>query len=252
MKYKFDWQEKWETINFDFEYDNDLKLEISNFGRVKSTSKFHKDRILKGSMINGYKIIKLKFTKNKTAEFANFIFKANEEIKALQKKIEIDCNKEPTTQKSEDAVLLEKLKKRLANLIAKDVKQRTIYHQFLVHRMVAKHFLPAPPIDKNIVAHKDYNKLNNHVDNLCWMDLEENIAHQQKSPHVLESKLRRLQNKKQTITGLKLNSTQVIHIKLLLKKNKNVKELAKKFKVSEMQIRRIKSGENWSHVTIPE
>lgn len=57
---------------------------------------------------------------------------------------------------------------------------------------------------------------------------------------------------KHTHKGMKLNSTQVIHIKLLLKRERPLKQIAKQFDISEMQVWRIKSGENWSHIKIHE
>jgi uncharacterized protein YjcR len=45
----------------------------------------------------------------------------------------------------------------------------------------------------------------------------------------------------------------VIHIKKLLAKpnrTTRLKMIAKQFGVSEMQISRIKSGENWSHIKV--
>jgi hypothetical protein len=52
--------------------------------------------------------------------------------------------------------------------------------------------------------------------------------------------------------GPKLNATKVRQIKRSLnsKKQPTLKALAKQFKVSDMQIHRIKTGENWSHVKI--
>ena len=44
--------------------------------------------------------------------------------------------------------------------------QETIY----VHRLVAQFFLPPPLINDEFVIHKDYVRVNNHVDNLMWVD----------------------------------------------------------------------------------
>lgn len=50
--------------------------------------------------------------------------------------------------------------------------RRTMY----VHRLVAMAYLPNLE-NKATVNHKDFDTLNNHVDNLEWMTMEENIAH---------------------------------------------------------------------------
>jgi|SRR5690625_2527112 len=49
-------------------------------------------------------------------------------------------------------------------------------HYRTVHRLVAEAFISNP---KNLktVNHKDGNKLNNHVDNLEWMSVEDNMKH---------------------------------------------------------------------------
>lgn len=56
--------------------------------------------------------------------------------------------------------------------IFSDGKQRTKN----VHRLVAETFIPNPD-DKLTVNHKDGNKRNNHISNLEWNTLSENVKH---------------------------------------------------------------------------
>ncbi len=50
-------------------------------------------------------------------------------------------------------------------------------HIVLVHRLVAKTFIPNKCASKLEVNHKDGNKLNNCIDNLEWCTRKENIHH---------------------------------------------------------------------------
>jgi hypothetical protein len=112
---------------------------------------------------------------------------------------------------------------------------------------VAKYFLKKPTAKQKVVAHLDYNKLNNRASNLKWMTLEENFAHIQKSPNVIKAKKNRR-------LGLgssplwKLKEKDVAQIKKMLKNGELAGRIATQYNVSETQIIRIKKGENWADV----
>lgn len=50
-------------------------------------------------------------------------------------------------------------------------------HVFLIHRLVAIHFIPNDDEEKTEVNHIDENKENNHVENLEWCTREYNMKH---------------------------------------------------------------------------
>jgi len=56
-------QEKWKQIDFGPGYTNDNVMEVSNYGRIRTFNKTSDGNILKGSMINGYRIIRFKLFK---------------------------------------------------------------------------------------------------------------------------------------------------------------------------------------------
>lgn len=116
-----------------------------------------------------------------------------------------------------------------------------------IHREMAKIFLKKKSPKHRFVIHRNHNKLDNNIRNLQWATKEEMITHQQKSPAKIAYKDKQ---SLQTV-GLKLNADLVKKIKDILKDPNRVitiKRLAKKYKVSEMTIYRIKSGENWGRI----
>lgn len=118
-------------------------------------------------------------------------------------------------------------------------------HNLYIHRLVGKYFCKQKSTKHRFVLHKDHKKENNKASNLFWATQDEQIAHAKKDPNVLKH----ISPEK----GLKLSADKVREIKMALFKSKTpptLKKLAKKFRVSDMQIHRIKTGENWSHVRI--
>ncbi len=124
---------------------------------------------------------------------------------------------------------------------------------FYVHKLVAEYFLEKESDEKIYVIHVDFNKENNYIENLKWASKDEMFAHQQKNPVVLEARER--QKGRKTEQGHKLSATQVLRLKKkILDPNRKtrLKLIAKQFGISEMQLYRIKSGENWGHILIPK
>lgn len=113
------------------------------------------------------------------------------------------------------------------------------------HKLVAQAFLDKREDDLYVI-HLDYDKENNHVSNLKWATKREKELHQQKNPVFIEA----VANKK---VNYKLDEAKVKIIKRKLNSTKSktrLKVIARQFGVSDMQIHRIKTGENWGHVKI--
>ncbi len=111
-----------------------------------------------------------------------------------------------------------------------------------VHKLVAEHFLEK----KNgiCVIHLNYDKTDNRIENLKWANKREKELHQFSHPNWGEIVKKRSKN-----IG-KLSEGKVKIIKRQLKNNRNrINMIAKRFGVSDTQIRRIKTGENWNYVT---
>ena len=112
-----------------------------------------------------------------------------------------------------------------------------------IHKLVAINFIENNNSSRTFVIHKDYNKTNNHVSNLQWVNKAELDAHLKVNPN------------KKIIYGQrhysKLDETKILRLKKKLfdpNRKTRLKLLAKEFGISEMQLYRIKRGENWSTV----
>ncbi|MCB0482261.1 MAG: HNH endonuclease [Flavobacteriales bacterium] len=112
-----------------------------------------------------------------------------------------------------------------------------------IHKLVAMNFIENNNPERTFVIHKDYNKLNNHIKNLAWASKSELEAHLKHNPN------------KRILYGhrhySKLDETAVIRLKKRIfnpQRRTRLKLLAKEFGISEMQLYRIKRGENWASV----
>lgn len=140
----------------------------------------------------------------------------------------------------EGIVLKTRLTQRYPSITIKIAGKNVNYY---IHRLVAEHFARQPSPKHNFVIHLDHKKENNHYANLKWVTHEQQIEHAKKDPAFI-AQLTPYQ-------GKKLNADRVKVIKRKLANGRTrMKILAKQFGISEMQLYRIKSGENWSHVKI--
>lgn len=111
-----------------------------------------------------------------------------------------------------------------------------------VHKLVAEHFLEKG--EGVYVIHLNYDKKDNRVENLRWATKKEKEVHQFSNPDY--------KNEPRKRTYSKLTETKVKLIKRKINdpnRRTRLKMIAKQFGISEMQLYRIKTGENWGSVT---
>lgn len=127
-------------------------------------------------------------------------------------------------------------------VIKQDGKNELIFG----HRAVAELFIENPE-NKKFVIHKDFDKENNRFQNLAWVTQKELTEHNSKNPRVIEAK----EKKKIKRSYSKLSEAKVKLIKRKINdpnRKTRMRLIAKQFGISEMQLYRIKSGENWGSV----
>lgn len=243
--------EVWKKYHIDAQYDNYYELEISNWGRVKSfNSRFPEGKILKPHKVKGYDIIHVRLWKDRTPtvkariqQYNDTVFAIEQAIKALRMQ---GLPKEVEKQKLEEwhdkrNKAIEKRKKYIHRTNLK----RAVNYGFLIHKAVAEVFIPKPE-GADFVIHKDFDKENNHADNLAWATEEQVYKRAKDNPHYIKAQReRKMRPRRKNRTNSKLEEKDVLYIKEKLKQGKTLRSLAQQFGVSDMQIHRIKTGENW-------
>lgn len=231
-------RERWKLVKLQNDPSNRKRLAISDLGRVKTYSKTGKESLIKGTLQNGYEIIKLKLFKNRGRAAEKKLTDLREQVNKLKSK---GGNKQAAST----------LQKRYKDEMHSDELDRMINISYLTHRLVAEQFCKKSP-KRELVIHLDFNKRNNKFTNLKWCNQEEVTAHQMKNPTVIKAFKARKGKRPESRTAFKLNETKVVSIKRQLAKGVRLSELARKHAVSETQIKRIERGENWGDIKVPK
>ncbi|MBF8149461.1 HNH endonuclease [Winogradskyella sp. F6397] len=128
------------------------------------------------------------------------------------------------------------------NLPLKQKKNGKLTSRY-VHKLVAEHFLEQN--DGLYVIHLNYDKTDNRVENLKWATKREKEIHQFSNPEFKNRKRKKPSNTKLTETKVKFIKRKINDPN----RRTRLKMIAKQFGISEMQLYRIKTGENWGEVT---
>ncbi len=114
---------------------------------------------------------------------------------------------------------------------------------FLVHKLVAEMFVNKNNKNQVIAIHLDWNKKNNYYKNLKWVTKEQ--AYDRIMPRLKE--INKIKNKG-IVRNSKLKPEDVAVLKSMLSRGVKQNVIAKLFSISEMQVTRIKRGENWARI----
>ncbi len=133
----------------------------------------------------------------------------------------------------------------------RDKRDKLLHQSRYLHQLVAEYFLPKPKSEQKFIIHIDYDKSNNRCSNLKWVSKGELVRHHERNPNVILGKAKNKNRK--PYAGKKLTETRVKYLKRRIfdpNRKTRLKMIAKQFGISEMQLYRIKKGENWGHVSL--
>ncbi|WP_411377401.1 HNH endonuclease [Flavobacterium psychrophilum] len=250
-------QEIWKQVELKSPFAEKYELHVSNHGNIK------KINILKGTNYNitqtltqGYPSVHFTTILPIQEKDQAYFTIIRNSMKFLKLDIAsmteaINLAEKPDTTLAQKIIETQELLKTINTNYIKNYKKREQKRKrnfsALIHRLVAIYFLEPAPEDKNLVGHIDYDKLNNHHSNLKWMTREESSLHQRSSPFVIKAKEKVLINGGHR-GNTKLDEKQVMILKKRINEGIPLRELAKRTKVTETQLLRIKRGINWGKV----
>lgn len=129
--------------------------------------------------------------------------------------------------------------------------KKTSYKRIFIQKLVAEKFVAKKSKKQTFVIHLDFNKDNNHYSNLRWATRQKLVEHHKKNPNVIKGIKKTIATKRGW--GHKLTTAKVADIKKKIfnpRRKTKMHKIAKQYGISEMQLYRIKSGENWAHVKV--
>lgn len=249
-------KEIWKEYPIDVDFEGNFKIEVSNLGRMKTYNQLAPEgKIVQGSQQGGYACLRSKLRKKWSERDTQALQEVKDKVAELNQQIK------ETAKSVENQQLLDDLRVERDQWVQKRKKlnhklttKNTINYNLLFHKAVAELFLDAPANeDQKFIIHKDFDKANNEVDNLAWASQEEITNRVKKHPKMILWEFnKQFIDTSVKVKASKLSEMDVLTIKKRLKRGYSLKKLAKQFEVSDMQIHRIKTGENWGHVQLLE